>query len=358
MGGAVGAALKKIAVIIVSDRDNLKTVGMIVLTLLVALIMPITAVLGIFSGTIELDEDALRRQIVANLSAEDIALLSGIEDTMLDLENAMTEAGFSSRATEAQVLYILALFEYSSQPDFVVRLVSCFREGQSDAKLIATVNAAFGTDIDAGEFTDTMRSIRATAINTSGFTNPASKNNLDLVEWAEAAQEAGWGYVWGTYGQVLTRDLLEAKLEQYPDGVGAHEDFIRANWLGGRAADCIGLIKGYSWYDPETESIGYATNGMPDINADQMYEYAVEKGSIDTIPEILGILVYHEGHIGIYIGDGDVIEAMGTRYGVVKTELENGRWTHWCKNPYINYIEEMEPTVPPDATEPTTVPTE
>lgn len=354
MNGAVGAALKKIAVMIVSDRDNLKAVGVIVLTLLVALVMPITSVMGILSGTIELDEDALRRQIVENLSAENFAMLSGIEDTMTYLGNAMTEAGFSSRATEAQVLYVLALFEYSSQSDFVVRLVSCFQEGESDTQLIAAVNAAFGTDIDAGEFSDTMRSIRATAINVSGFTDPASKNNLDLVEWAKAAQEAGWGYVWGTYGRVLTRDLLEAKLEQYPDGVGAHKDFIRANWLGGRTADCIGLIKGYSWYNSETGEISYGTNGMPDIGANQMYAYAIEKGTVDTIPEVPGILVWHEGHIGIYIGNGEVIEARGTRYGVVKTELENRSWTHWCKNPYIRYEEECETTEPTTETEETT----
>ena len=28
---------------------------------------------------------------------------------------------------------------------------------------------------------------------------------------------------------------------------------------------------------------------------------------------------------------------MGTRYGVVKTELANRSWTHWLKVPYINY---------------------
>ena len=29
--------------------------------------------------------------------------------------------------------------------------------------------------------------------------------------------------------------------------------------------------------------------------------------------------------------------AMGTKYGVVKTELANRGWTHWLKIPYINY---------------------
>ena len=46
---------------------------------------------------------------------------------------------------------------------------------------------------------------------------------------------------------------------------------------------------------------------------------------------------WHDGHIGVYIGNGEVVEAMGTRYGVVKTKLEGARWTHWLKIPYISY---------------------
>ena len=81
---------------------------------------------------------------------------------------------------------------------------------------------------------------------------------------------------------------------------------------------------------------------MPDIGADAMYANAIEKGTIDTIPEIPGLAVWHEGHIGIYVGNGEVIEAMGTRYGVVRTRLSERHWTHWLKIPYINYIEETE----------------
>jgi len=85
--------------------------------------------------------------------------------------------------------------------------------------------------------------------------------------------------------------------------------------------------------------VEYGTNGMPDIGADTMYANATEKGTIDTIPEIPGLAVWHEGHIGIYIGGGEVIEAMGTQYGVVKTQLSGSRWTHWLKIPYIAYLD-------------------
>ena len=122
----------------------------------------------------------------------------------------------------------------------------------------------------------------------------------------------------------------------------ASAEYIRSHYLGRRTADCVGFIKGYCWYDPETDSVNYATNGMPDIGADQMYRTATEKGPISTMPEIPGLAVWHQGHIGIYIGNGYAIEAMGTRYGVVKTRVAARSWTHWLKIPYINYIEETE----------------
>jgi len=174
-------------------------------------------------------------------------------------------------------------------------------------------------------------------IDVSAFIDPTTKNATDLVTYAINAYESGWGYVWGTFGSVLTEGLFQAKLEQYPDGVGNFEDFIRDNWVGRRTTDCCGLIKGYGWLDPETMSINYGTNGMPDLGANQMYYNASESGTIDTIPEIPGLAVWHDGHIGVYIGNGYVIEAMGTKYGVVKTQLEGRGWTHWLKVEYINY---------------------
>ena len=74
-------------------------------------------------------------------------------------------------------------------------------------------------------------------------------------------------------------------------------------------------------------TIRYGTNGMPDIGADAMYRNASVKGTIGTIPETPGLAVWKSGHIGVYIGGGEVIEAMGTNYGVVKTNLDERNWT-------------------------------
>lgn len=177
----------------------------------------------------------------------------------------------------------------------------------------------------------------STELNVPAAAADPNKTAEGLAAYATHAYESGWGYVWGTFGNVLTPEAFASKLAQYPDGVGNYEDFVRENWIGRRTADCVGLIKSYGWYDPETQTIQYGSHGMPDLGANQMYYTATESGTIDTIPEIPGLAVWHDGHIGVYIGDGEVIEAMGTKYGVVKTQLAGRGWTHWLKIAYINY---------------------
>ena len=55
------------------------------------------------------------------------------------------------------------------------------------------------------------------------------------------------------------------------------------------------------------------------------------------MPETPGLAVWRSGHIGVYVGDGEVIEAMGTAYGVVRTKLAERSWTAWLEIPYISY---------------------
>ena len=135
----------------------------------------------------------------------------------------------------------------------------------------------------------------------------------------------------------LTESLLEQKISQYPSGVGDKEELIREKWLGGRTADCVGLIKSYGWLDADDLRIRYGSGGMPDIGADAMYYNAQVKGSLDTMPETPGLAVWRSGHIGVYVGNGEVIEAMGTAYGVVRTKLAERSWTAWLEIPYIQY---------------------
>ena len=339
MSATVAAALKKAAVYILTDKKTLKTVLGIVLGAIIIIIMPILAVLGIFNGNIEIDTDRLQQMVVENLSAEEQAKLQFVEDTMYGIETAMKDAGMNVKTKEAQVIYILALSDKAHESDFISKLVGCFSADQTDEQLISSINSAFGTQLTIDDFSNVMKNIRAVTIDTSDYTDPTTKNNLDLVKWAVHANESKWGYVYGTYGGVLDETLLGGKISQYPNEVGAYEDFIRQHWLGGRTADCVGLIKGYSWYNTETAHMEIGSNGMPDIAANAMFENASEKGTIDTIPEISGLAVWHDGHIGIYIGNDEVIQAANTNVGVIRTPIAQSGWTHWLKIPYISYNE-------------------
>ena len=93
-------------------------------------------------------------------------------------------------------------------------------------------------------------------------------------------------------------------------------------------------------------SIGYAENGAPDYGANQMYQYVKESGTagedyggMASLPEIPGLMLWKEGHAGVYIGGGYAIEAMGTQYGVVKTEVDGRGWEGWGKLPFLEYQE-------------------
>lgn len=156
------------------------------------------------------------------------------------------------------------------------------------------------------------------------------KTAIGLVEYAKAM--LGKPYWYGTFGNTSTEELYNTKRKQYPKYYTAR-DFTKQ--YNQRVHDCVGLIKGYLWSDSTTSTPKY--NASQDKSADGMYSASKEKGSIDTIPEIVGLLVWRKGHIGVYIGNGYVIEARGHSYGVVKTRLKDRNFTNWCKCPYITY---------------------
>lgn len=342
MSATVAAIFKKIAAYCLTNKKVLKVIGGVVLGIVIIIMMPVIVVLSVFSGGFDFQTASLQENIVGNISPEEESKFGNVESLTNSIETEMTAAGYSAaRVKEAQVIYTLALSQQSKE-NLVSKLVDCFAADQTDEQLVDKVNSTFGTKLVANEFKNVMDGIRAVYIDVSGYTDPTTKNNLDLAEWAKQAKKSGWGYVYGTYGEVLDENLLASKISQYPNEVGKDEEFIRKNWLGRRTSDSIGLIKSYGWYNKKSQSIEIGANSMPDIDANTMYENAAEKGTIDTIPEIPGLAVWYEGHIGIYIGGGQVIHAANTTAGVIQTPIGNSGWTHWLKVPYITYIEETE----------------
>ena len=167
------------------------------------------------------------------------------------------------------------------------------------------------------------------------------KTNRSLV--AYAISRLGTGYVYGTFGQILTAKLLDWKIRQYPNEVGKKADYIRTHWLNRPVQDCVGLIKGHLWTDDDGVN-EYQLDNIPDISADGMFNVASEKALISSMPEIKGLLVWKKGHIGVYIGKGEVVESHGTKSGVIKTRLTKSvndtKWTHWLKCSFIDYLDQ------------------
>lgn len=341
MSATATAILKKVAVAVASDEKARKKIGIFILSILVGLLMPIAALLAVFSGSLNFDDDDLQA-VIDNLDEEEVEKLEKVQETLDAIEEAMEDADMHSRYEEAQVLYMLALYDYQDEDDFVDRLVGCFEEDQTDYELVEAVNDEFDCDIDPTEYLNVITGMRSCTINTWGFWDLTTKNNLDLVFWAYEAYNDGWGYVWGTYGLILTQTSFENLCEVYPNNVENHHDFIQENWVGRRTADCAGLIKGYLWFNPDTHQIEYGYGGFTDVDADTMFNNSTVNGTIDTIPDIPGLGVWHEGHVGIYVGNGYVIQASGTETGVIKTQLEGSSFTNWFEIPGIEYNVEVE----------------
>ena len=153
-----------------------------------------------------------------------------------------------------------------------------------------------------------------------------------------------------------TESLRSRKAEQYPSHYGSsrisrYKDDISKKKV---CADCVGLIKGYCWTGGGKgviESIGtdktysstYGGNGCPDKSANGMFSYAKSKGcswgTMDSLPEIPGIALCSDGHVGVYVGGGFAVEERSFPDGCVKTCVKDRSWTHWYLLPFIDYGE-------------------
>lgn len=178
--------------------------------------------------------------------------------------------------------------------------------------------------------------------------------NTEFVELLKSvANNYKTVYANGMFGQPITKSIVEQKAKQLPKWYGKNnkENILALVGKGYFGFDCVCLIKGLLWGwngDPSKSNGGaiYCSNGVPDISENEMIRRC---SGVSTNFEniVAGEVVWNDGHIGVYIGDGLVVECT-TKWknkvqitacaNIVTKSLYNMRyWTKHGKLPYLEY---------------------
>ena len=178
--------------------------------------------------------------------------------------------------------------------------------------------------------------------------------NEHFANWCLQMAAKKSPYWYGTCVAKASTSLLNSKTTQYPSHYGSSRTSRYKQDIANKqvVADCVGGCKGYAWSGGGIgvlESIGsdrkftskYGSNNCPDKSANGMFSYCKSKGmdwgTISTLPEIVGLALFTDGHVGYYVGNGYAVEWRGFNYGCVKTRVKDRSWKNWAKLPFIDY---------------------
>ena len=152
---------------------------------------------------------------------------------------------------------------------------------------------------------------------------PNNKNKDNAKKVSDFVKsKLGCGYAYGSEGQNLSPDLLKRLKNKYPKDV---KDST-SQWIGKECYDCSGLTM---------KALKEAGINVHHSAHWTWTEDMKQRGDINDIPKDKLCLVFRKGksgemvHIGVYLGNGKVIEAKGADYGVVETDLAGSSWTNW-----------------------------
>lgn len=163
-------------------------------------------------------------------------------------------------------------------------------------------------------------------LKMAGFDNPAEKDTGGI-----AYHKDRWGYVLGGQGELYTEELAKKWASIKRSGKTSVYFLTSAKqWYSPprRIVDCSGLI---------VQAIRTFIPDYTDRSANTFKTQFAKSGVIGTIPETAGQAVWKDGHIGIYLGNGKVCESRGVAYGVVISNLNTQKWTHYGKLKGVEY---------------------
>lgn len=155
----------------------------------------------------------------------------------------------------------------------------------------------------------------------------------NLVDKFKYAYDNKWGYIINTAGILWTQARQNAVTDSMAKKYGSQ-------WIGHYVADCSGL---FSWAFAELG--GYMYHGSNTM----WNKYCTAQGKLsggkrtDGKTLLPGTAVFtlrnnsDRYHVGLYIGNGEVIEASGTKVGVIKSKITNSKWVEWGELKGVDY---------------------
>ena len=167
----------------------------------------------------------------------------------------------------------------------------------------------------------------------------------DFIAYLES--HIGDAYVWGAQGERVDNrpDLdkwVRRKETSRRETDRALTYIKKATKSPLYAFDCSGLI--VHWLRDIRGLID------SDTNAQGLYRQCKQQGKLGAWQMQAGDLVFRYsfargkmGHVGVYVGNGMVVEAQGRDAGVVMRHLSYGGWTHQGRHPAL--AEDTAPTV-------------
>lgn len=178
--------------------------------------------------------------------------------------------------------------------------------------------------------------------------------NTEFVKKLLEVRKYPTKYAKGTFGQKATDSVIDQKTKQYPKWyTKSRAASLKALSDDTRLFDCVGLIKGVVWGFPDTI---YTSNGLPDVSDQKIWEMATDKSTSFSSIEV-GELLWLQGHVGVYIGEGKGIECTASWAGKVQVTavanigsipgLNSRKWTGHGKLPFITYGNAPKPSENP-----------
>lgn len=151
------------------------------------------------------------------------------------------------------------------------------------------------------------------------------KNNLELCEYVKS--KLGTNYVYGMKMQVMTKSKYDSLVKRFGKELVWPSD---ANKIGTVCTDCSGLPSSFTGVEKSSQ---------------MYYNEAKERHPLSDIEDApVGVLLWMQGHVGVYIGNNKCIEARGSAYGVVCTTVSSRPWQHWFSCNDIEYIPVEKPS--------------